>query len=697
MARRYSLLLLAAACCLAGCAQAPRAFPGPYVNSVDATSARILWVSGADAPALPVRLDGGAAALETASVPAPIAGRPERLHTVALEGLQPGTRYRYVIGEGREKMGGSFVTAPARGASSSLRFVIYGDTRTYPERHRAVAKGIAREKPAFVVCSGDLVRSGSVWETWQDEFFGPGAAYMPRSVLWPVRGNHEDDAVFYRELFDLPGNELYYSFDHGNVHVAVLDCYADRAEMLEWLDRDLGASQAKWAFVVLHEPMFNVGGHASHWGREDFLPALERHGVDFVLSGHSHLYERFLPIGPAGGKPVIHITSAGGGAPSYPAVVSPTLAGGIGRSELHYCLFEIEGNRCTVAAKRPDGSVMDSLSLVKEGDSYQDEIMAQALDTETAKVLTTLFVDLEVDFAAPPQAGQKTWATLHSRALGLARRVAVARAGDSRGWQVVPAEGAPEGGEFAFQVTPPENVALDFDGLHPGLHVALTVTVPNGTFSADDVRPDVGSATLRLSIPAPEPVDVHAASGGVTVDGDLSDWAGVAPMPLPFQEKDAGSVSLCWRPDGLYGAVRARDANVQGQPESPWRADCLEVFVDKDFSRALARTPHTAQYAFSPAPDDGPGAGYSLVAYGGLGEAQTGVRCAWSPIEGGYALEFFLPAEALAPAAMRAGTVVGFNFALSDDGAPVEQFYCDKNENRAWGTPVRWGAVRLAR
>ena len=92
----------------------------------------------------------------------------------------------------------------------------------------------------------------------------------------------------------------------------------------------------------------------------------------------------------------------------------------------------------------------------------------------------------------------------------------------------------------------------------------------------------------------------------------------------------------------------------------------------------------------------GPGAGHWLVAYGGYGEAQADVRCAWSPVEGGYVLEFLLPARVLAPAAMEGGTVMGLNFALSNDGVPVEQFFSDKNRDRGWGSPIRWGAVRLA-
>jgi len=688
------VLCVLAAPLLVGCRS--HILMGPYVNRVGPSQGTVLWVSEPGVPATPVRLEGKGLALTALSAPQVVNGGRELLHCVAFEGLASASRYEYRIGEGRAAAQGSFVTAPTPDAPSRARFVIYGDTRSYPERHRAVAEAIARERPAFVVCSGDLVTDGRVLERWKEEFMDPAAAYLRGATLWPVRGNHEQDAVLYRELFDLPGNELYYSFDFGSIHFVVLDCYADRAEMLEWLKRDLSTRRAEWTFVMPHEPMFNVGGHGSKWGREDFLPVLEEHGVDFVVAGHSHLYERFVPIGPPGRKPLIHIVSAGGGAPLYRAVPSPTLAGGIGRAESHYCLFEVSGNRCDVTVKRPDGSVMDAFSLVKEGGSYQSAVMAEALTTKKAAVLTPLFVDLSVDFPAPPQPGQTTQATLRGSALSMAERVAVSGAGESKGWEVAPREGELADGAFVFGVKAPPGVKVDMQGLHPSLVADLTVTLAGRRYEAEDLPLRVGHRTVRQTVPEPEPVAVPRLSGPVSVDADLKEWADVPSLPRPFQGADASSVRLGWRKEGLYGAAQVRDDSVRADPEAPWRGDALELFIEKDFERALERTEHTAQYAFSPDPAAGPGAGRWLVAYGRTGEERAGIQCAWRPVQGGYALEFFLPAQVLAPAVMEGGTVMGLNFALSDDGVPVEQFYSDKNRDRSWGTPIRWGAIRLS-
>ncbi len=692
MSRACALSLLAV-CFLSGCAAIKADQPivmGPYVNRVDASSARILWVSKPEASAVRVGIKGDGRELDAVSVPAEIAGRDELLHTVALDGLKAFTRYDYRIGA----VEGSFRTAPQ--GTVPFRFVVYGDTRSRPQSHRSVSEAIAKEDPVLVVCTGDLVANGEVWEQWKPQFFDAARSYLGTSVLWPVRGNHEMDAVFYRELFDLPGNELYYSFDFANVHFVVLDTQIGdgRREMLEWLEKDLAGNDAEWTLVSYHVPTFNVGGHGSKWGREDFLPLMEEHGVDFVLTGHSHVYERFVPIGPAGKKPLIHIVTGGGGAPTYDVKYSPLLAGGIGRSELHYCVFEVDGNRCEMTVKRPDGSVIDTLSLVKTDGMYQDEVMALGVETEMAKQTAFIFADLRADFEVIPRSGQSTQAAISAEGLPPEMTVTIAPVEGAGGWQLESQTLVVRDGRFVFEVRAPEDMSAGLAGFDPPLRMALTVTHEGRAFSVGDVEVGLGEDTLRRVIPAPEPVGIAYAEAAVTVDGDLPEWRDISPMPLPFLGKETGALRFCWREEGLYGAVAAKDDSVEANPKEPWRADTVEVFIEKDFARSLSRTTSAAQYAFSPAPEAGPGPGHALSAYGATPEQAARLECAWRPVAGGYALEFFIPAGALEPARMEAGYVMGMHFALSDGGRAVEQFYCDKDPD-GWKTPIMWGAVRL--
>jgi hypothetical protein len=96
--------------------------------------------------------------------------------------------------------------------------------------------------------------------------------------------------------------KAYYSFDHGNVHFVVLDStQSDRSSsgpMLTWLRADLAANTRPWTIALWHHPPYSRGGHNSDTDttmtqmRQNVLPILEGGGVDLVLAGHSHSYER---------------------------------------------------------------------------------------------------------------------------------------------------------------------------------------------------------------------------------------------------------------------------------------------------------------------------------------------------------------------------------------------------------------------
>lgn len=92
-----------------------------------------------------------------------------------------------------------------------------------------------------------------------------------------------------------------YSFDYGDVHFLCLDSnlYSDptNAELQRWIAQDLAGSDARWKLVVYHHPAFNVGDeHYQEQHMRVLHPLWERHGVDIVLSGHEHSYQRTQPL-----------------------------------------------------------------------------------------------------------------------------------------------------------------------------------------------------------------------------------------------------------------------------------------------------------------------------------------------------------------------------------------------------------------
>ena len=215
------------------------------------------------------------------------------------------------------------------------------------------------------------------------------------------------------------------------------------------------------------------------------------------------------------------------------------------------------------------------------------------------------------------------------------------------------------------------------------------------------------------ALPAPEPVAVSYAPGPVTVDGDLSEWASIAPAPTvenqlplaPFKQLPLAPFKLCWREDGLYGAVYTADSLVQADLNQPWMNDGLQVFVDPRNERTTQQTENCFQFALLPLPDQGPGRAWVDVSYMTVGryvkaagvEPDSGIEGAWKRTEIGYTLEFHIPARTLQPAAMEPGTVLGLMMMLRDGSAAPVAWFTAGTGSDAYQRPDKWGAVRLVK
>ncbi len=192
---------------------------------------------------------------------------------------------------------------------------------------------------------------------------------LRNTVLWPTIGNHDAISASsatqtgpYYDIFSLPktgeagglasGTEAYYSFDYANVHFVVLDSQdTDRSPppsgaMLTWLDDDLASTAQEWIVAYWHHPPYSDGSHESDTEieliemRQNALPILEDHGVDLVLTGHSHSYERsFLIDGHYGLSSTFgpsHVVDGGsGGREARTATTSSPAAGPARRRGLH--------------------------------------------------------------------------------------------------------------------------------------------------------------------------------------------------------------------------------------------------------------------------------------------------------------------------------------------------------------------------
>ena len=129
----------------------------------------------------------------------------------------------------------------------------------------------------------------------------------------PTPGNHDyqtDDAEAYFDYFGEQAGDPdkgYYSFDLGEWHIVALNtncddvggCDQDSAQV-EWLRKDLAAHPAQCTMALGHHPRFSSSKHGNDDDLEPLWDVLYEAGVDVVLAGHDHTYERFEPQDPEG-------------------------------------------------------------------------------------------------------------------------------------------------------------------------------------------------------------------------------------------------------------------------------------------------------------------------------------------------------------------------------------------------------------
>ena len=285
-------------------------------------------------------------------------GRTVHVWHARLTGLAPATTYMYAaLHDGAEPEFGTFTTAP-RGRAK-FTFTSFGDQGT-PTLGRAqpappgaapgaityvndnlgspfaadTTLGVERTRPLFHLLNGDLCYANLAEDrvrTWWD--FWANNSRSARNRPWmPAPGNHENERgngaigyQAYQTYFALPRAEgqtdttrgLWYGFTVGSVRVISLanddiayqdggDTYVrgySQGAQKAWLEKELAASRANraidWIIVCMHQVAISTADkfNGADLGiREEWLPLFDRYGVDLVLCGHEHHYERSHPL-----------------------------------------------------------------------------------------------------------------------------------------------------------------------------------------------------------------------------------------------------------------------------------------------------------------------------------------------------------------------------------------------------------------
>lgn len=272
-----------------------------------------------------------------------------------LTDLKPETKYYYAVYDGEKLLAGGsdyhFTTHPLPNTKKPFRFWVVGDSGTGGTDQTRVndamlALTAKQKRPLdFYLHVGDMAYHTGTDKQFQKNFFKPYEETLRQVVCWPSMGNHEGTSSDgktatgpYYDAYVTPtrgeagglasGTEAYYSFDYANVHFICLNSHdLDRSTtgaMAQWLKADLEMTRADWIVAFFHHPPYTKGSHDSDKEtqlieiRANIMPILESAGVDLVLTGHSHIYERSMLIDGAYDTPTVaenFVLDAGDGNP----------------------------------------------------------------------------------------------------------------------------------------------------------------------------------------------------------------------------------------------------------------------------------------------------------------------------------------------------------------------------------------------
>jgi 3',5'-cyclic AMP phosphodiesterase CpdA len=339
----------------------------PYLQSVTDTAATIGWVSMApDGERVDITRPDGRSIEAANAAPESVTVRSagENQMWARLEGLQPSTIYCFTIADASGALAGpiGFRTAPAPDSTAPVRFLAFGDSGGGGSDQRTLAEQMYTVPYDLIIHTGDLAYDSGTIGEFEDTVFSIYAPLFQHIPFFPSAGNHEyltQSGAPFRAVFSLPGttNEKWYSYDWGPIHFVALDTESDYATQTSWLDQDLTTTTRPWKIVYFHKPPYSSGGHGSDTSLRDLLaPVVEKHGVQLVLAGHDHDYERMIPQ-----NGVAYIVTGGGGVGTRPVGSSSFTE--LSVDVIHFVYGEVDGDRMVMHAIDATGAEFDSIVI----------------------------------------------------------------------------------------------------------------------------------------------------------------------------------------------------------------------------------------------------------------------------------------------------------------------------------------------
>jgi predicted phosphodiesterase len=253
----------------------------------------------------------------------------------------------------------------------SVRFAVIGDSGTGGGAQQKIADRIAASHKLFpfefVLMLGDNLYGSEDPDDYEKKFERPYRPLLDAGVkFYAALGNHDDPTQANYKDFNMNGQRFYtFKAPRGSVRFFALDSTYMQEQQIKWLQKELANSDSDWKIAFFHHPLYSSGEkHGSDLElRKQLEPLFLEHGVDLVLTGHEHFYERLKPQ-----KGINYIISGS---------AAKLRRGNLGTSELTakgfdegytFMLMEIAGDELYFQALDEAGKTVDSGVITRRPD-----------------------------------------------------------------------------------------------------------------------------------------------------------------------------------------------------------------------------------------------------------------------------------------------------------------------------------------
>ena len=252
----------------------------------------------------------------------------------------------------------------------SGKFAVVGDTGTGgPAQYMVAARmAAAHSKYPFewVLMTGDNMYGEQMEEDYEYKFTIPYKPLLDAGVkFYATLGNHDDPNQAMFKPFNMDGKRFYSFRPKLDVRFFAIDSNYLSPEQLQWLEKELAASDSKWKIAFFHHPLYSAGRHGSNIKlREVLEPLFVKHGIDVVFVGHEHFYERVKPQ-----KGIYHFTIGGGAKLRRGDIDRNTEFHAAGfDTGYHFVLFEVIGDELHFQAISEEGQTIDAGVIQRPAD-----------------------------------------------------------------------------------------------------------------------------------------------------------------------------------------------------------------------------------------------------------------------------------------------------------------------------------------